>query len=231
MANPPSGVAPAAEHHISVPRTARYFTRGDIGTARSVWYSCHGYGQLASAFLGYVSTAATDARLLVAPEALSRFYHEDGRGPIGASWMTREDRENEIADYVRFLDAIDRDLCPRLPTGHRRFMLGFSQGVATVSRWIVRGKVPPSGVILWAGTVAPDLDAGLLGQRLSGKRLALVAGSKDSYVPPEWFDRETERFTALGVECRSFGFHGGHRLDRVVLAQAMEFVENGAAEL
>lgn len=226
MANPPPAPG-AVEHHLPVTRTARFFTRGDLATARSVWYACHGYGQLASAFLGYVATAAGDSRLLVAPEALSRFYHEDGRGPIGASWMTREDRENEITDYVRFLDAIEENLRPRLPADHRRFMLGFSQGVATVSRWIVRGNVSISGLILWAGTVAPDLDPALLRQRLSGKRLALVAGNKDAYVPQEWFDREAERFAAAGADCRAFAFHGGHRLDRVVLAQAIEFIETG----
>jgi predicted esterase len=227
MSNPAPAASGAIEHHLAVTRTARFFTQGDPTAARSVWYACHGYGQLASAFLGYVATAATDSRLLVAPEALSRFYHDDGRGPIGACWMTREDRENEIADYVRFLDAIDENLRTRLPADHRRFMLGFSQGVATVSRWIVRGNTSISGVILWAGTVAPDLDPGLLRQRLAGKRLALVAGNKDSYVSPEWFDHEAERFAAAGADCRAFAFHGGHRLDRVVLAQAMEFIETG----
>ena len=53
------------------------------------------------------------------------------KGPIGASWMTREAREREISDYVAYLDEvalwIRRELgCELAPT-----VLGFSQGVAT----------------------------------------------------------------------------------------------------
>lgn len=214
------------EHHLSVSRAARYFLLGDPASARHAWLACHGYGQLAAAFLGYLATAASEERLLVAPEALSRFYHENGLGPIGASWMTREDREHEIADYVRFLDQVSAELQEQLRPDHRRFALGFSQGVATVARWVARGNTPVAGLILWAGTVAPELAPDALRPRLSGARVALVAGNKDEYIKPEWFEREHRRFTEAGADCRDFAFHGGHRLDRVVLAQVMEFVEN-----
>lgn len=217
------------EHHLSVPRTARYYLRGDPGATRDAWFGCHGYGQLAAAFIGYLSTAAADGRLLIAPEGLSRFYHDNGAGPIGASWMTREDREHEMADYIRYLDLVRTELHGRLPRQHRAFALGFSQGVATVSRWAVRGSGELGGLILWAGTVAPELEPEVLKPRLTGKRVALVAGTKDEYVKPEWFGQEMERFTAAGAECRDFRFHGGHRLDRVVLTQAIEFVEGAGA--
>lgn len=215
------------EHHLTVARAARYYLLGDSGSARRAWVGCHGYGQLAAAFIGYLSTAAGEGRLLVAPEALSRFYLENGLGPIGASWMTREDREHEIADYIRFLDQVATQLQGRLPADHRLFALGFSQGVATVSRWLVRGKSEMAGLILWAGTVAPELQPEALREKLAGKRVALVAGNKDEFVKPDWFDRETGRFTQAGADCRAFPFHGGHRLDRVILGQAMEFVEGG----
>ena len=45
------------------------------------------------------------ARLLIAPEGLSRFYHEDHES-IGASWMTREERLEEIKDYLMYLDLV-----------------------------------------------------------------------------------------------------------------------------
>ncbi|HEV8123613.1 MAG TPA: hypothetical protein VGP80_05190 [Gemmatimonadales bacterium] len=221
----PLPVAGITEHHLSVPRTARYYLHGDPGSARHAWLGCHGYGQLAGAFIGYLSTAASATRLLIAPEALSRFYHDNGLGPIGASWMTKEDRQHEIDDYLRYLDQVQSELRARLPADHRLFALGFSQGVATVSRWLLGGKSELAGLIVWAGTVAPELNPAALAPRLSGKRVALVAGSKDEYVTPAWFEKEHRRFTEAGAECRDFHFHGGHRLDRVILAQAMEFVE------
>ena len=80
----------------------------------------HGLGQLASVFIGYFKTIATPTRLIVAPEALSRHYipqsgssgTKDAR--IGATWMTREDRDNEIADYVEYLDAVWRETAAEL---------------------------------------------------------------------------------------------------------------------
>ena len=58
---------------LEVPRTARYYTVGDRGTARSVWLAVHGYGQLAGYFARHFAPHA-EGRLVVAPEALSRFY-------------------------------------------------------------------------------------------------------------------------------------------------------------
>ena len=37
------------ELHLTVPRTARYWTLGEPGPGlRQVWIACHGYGQLAA---------------------------------------------------------------------------------------------------------------------------------------------------------------------------------------
>ena len=37
----------------------------------------------------------------MAPEGLSRFYLEGFSGKVGATWMTREDRLNDIDNYLR----------------------------------------------------------------------------------------------------------------------------------
>ena len=138
----------AVERHLKVTRTARYWTVGDPGQGDGgeIWFVLHGYKQLARRFLRRFEALATDRRMLVAPEALSRFYvsPEPGRhGPrsvVGATWMTREDRLNEIEDYVAYLDGLAEELGA---ARHRMTVLGFSQGVATATRWVVRGAVRP----------------------------------------------------------------------------------------
>lgn len=211
-------------HHLTVPRTARFSTLGVPG-APWTWLACHGYGQLAASFLGYLRPALTADRLLVAPEALSRFYHDNGLGPIGASWMTREDREHEIGDYLAYLDRLRAELVSRFQAGAVA-LLGFSQGVATASRWMCHGAEPVLGAVLWAGSVAPELDPARLRERVQGRPVVLVAGDRDQYLTPDWIRRERERFEQAGADCREVVFHGGHRLDRTVLAEAMEFVEH-----
>src|SRR5881396_3950063 len=97
------------EHHLSVSRTARYFTLGERSAAvEEVWFACHGYGQLGARFLEKLRVLDDGTRYLVAPEGLSRFYLSESptERRVGASWMTREDRLAEIEDYVRYLDAV-----------------------------------------------------------------------------------------------------------------------------
>src|SRR6266702_1932697 len=65
------------EHHLSVARTARYFTLGSPRGVAEVWFACHGYGQLAGRFLEKLRALDDGRRYLVAPEGLSRFYLSD----------------------------------------------------------------------------------------------------------------------------------------------------------
>src|SRR6266550_1297389 len=129
-----------SEHHLSVARTARYYTLGEPG-ATEVWFVCHGYGQLAGRFLRRFEPIADGSRLVVAPEGLNRFYVGSGEHrdqPVGATWMTREDRLNEIADYVKYLDAVYADVFGGKPTAARVRALGFSQGAAPGTRGVTR---------------------------------------------------------------------------------------------
>src|SRR5690348_9673298 len=103
------------EFHIAVGRTARYVVLGSTaktGGLREVWVVLHGYGQLAATFARYFEILDDGTRLIVAPEALNRFYLTGptsgpaNERPVGATWMTREDREHEIEDYVAYLDTL-----------------------------------------------------------------------------------------------------------------------------
>ena len=142
-------------HHLTVPRTARYFLLGEPDSADEIWFLLHGYGQLAASFVRWFEPAARPGRLLVAPEGLSRAYFEEqGARRVGASWMTREDREAEMADYVQYLDLLADQLVGELPPTPPILVHGFSQGTATAwssgagwSRrtWIWSGSRPASG--------------------------------------------------------------------------------------
>jgi predicted esterase len=206
------------EHRLPVPRTARYFTLGEPGReVTDAWFVCHGYGQLASQFLKACGALEGPRRLLVAPEGLSRFYTDHQTGSVGASWMTREDREREIADYVRYLDAVAAAVLPRVSSSVRRSVLGFSQGAATATRWAALGRVRADRLVLWGGGVPPDLDLQAHRVRLGSAELVLVVGSRDRYLRRERVDDEHRRLTEAGLACRVITFEGGHRLDDATL--------------
>lgn len=213
----------ARAYSISIPRTARYYTAGgEGGDPREVWFVLHGYGQLAEGFLLEFDGVAASERRIVAPEGLSRFYLESGSGPVGASWMTRRGREEEIDDYVRFLDSVYASLFGNLSPETKVHVLGFSQGAATAFRWAAYGVSRFDRLTLWAGGVPPDVDLAECRSRLEGLELTLVVGTRDRYLDEAGVARETERLVGAALPHRVVRFEGGHRLDSETLSRLAE---------
>jgi dienelactone hydrolase len=212
------------EHHLVVPRTARYATLGESGPAvREVWFVLHGFGQLSPYFIRHFGVLADGTRLVVAPEALNRFYLEQtswkgaGTARVGATWMTREEREAEMRDYVGYLDLLyDRVFAELVRAAVRVTVLGFSQGVATGARWLCRGRVRADAFVSWAGPFPPELDAEAV-RPLRGLRLVRVLGDGDEMALPDHVAAEDARMRALGLDAPLIRFPGGHALHRDTL--------------
>jgi predicted esterase len=205
------------ERHITVGRTARYCTTGS-DDAPELWIACHGYAQLARYFIRPFAQIAGADRVVVAPEALSRYYFETAPGVhaadarIGATWMTREDREHEIADYVAYLDA----LAAHVNAGDRRVVaLGFSQGAATVSRWAARGNARIDHIVLWGTGPAAEIEPAP--DMFRGATVTLAAGRSDEFFDVATAERVRSRLSAAGVECDVHAYDGGHRIDAAPL--------------
>lgn len=217
----------ATEHHIAVTRTARYYTLGaPDGAVRQVWFACHGYRQLANRFIRRFEPIAGPGRLIVAPEALNRFYTDDEPGPhgpesrVGATWMTREDRLAEIDDYVAYLDTLYARIFESVDRESVEvFALGFSQGAATATRWVVFGDARVDRLVLWSSFLPSDLDLDDAAGRLRGVRPILVAGERDRYATPAMAERDAARLRATGVEAGVLTFPGGHEIDPAALGR------------
>lgn len=209
------------ERRITIPRTARYFVAGDPrGDVREAWFVLHGYGQLADGFLAAFSGIADSTRLVVAPEGLSRFYLREGSGAVGASWMTKVARGDDIDDYVRYLDALYAQVLGGIaPPDVGVHVLGFSQGTATACRWSALGLSRVDRLTLWAGGVPPDLDLARHRERLERVDITLVFGERDALVDERRVAAETGRLSDAGLAHRLVRFAGGHRLDDATLAR------------
>lgn len=207
------------EHHAAR-RTARCAVRGpaDPAAVRELWIVLHGYAQLAADLLKGLRAIDDGSRLIVAPEALSRFYDARGdRGlhheaPVGASWMTREDRLHEIADYIAWLQQAYETHAARVGPAVPVTVLGFSQGAAAATRWVASGAVPVQHLICWGASLAPELPIGE-GAALRRARCTLVLGDRDQFVNAERMATERSRLDAAGFPYEFVGFTGGHRLD------------------
>lgn len=216
----------AREHRIRIQRSARWYELGDATPAvREIWLVVHGYGQLARDFIATFEPVATGERLVVAPEALSRFYVTGERGgsdhhraPVGATWMTREDRDAEILDYVDYLDAVVARARAAAPNAARLVALGFSQGTATVSRWAMLGAAPPDRLILWGGGPAAEFAGEQLAERLA-THVEIVHGTRDRVVPLVSVQQTAEQLREQGAAIVLRTFDGGHRIEADVLTR------------
>lgn len=134
--------------------------------------------------------------------------------------MTREAREDDIADNLAYLDALLARVRADAPNA-AFVVLGFSQGAATATRWAAARAAagdPPSRLILWAGVVPPDVD---LGPNAPLRRvpIRIVFGTHDHYAPSERIAAERARFQVAGFPASVERFEGGHRLDDATLAR------------
>ena len=215
------------EAHIAVTRTARYYTLGaGVMAPRELWFACHGYGQLAGYFARHFEPLDDGTRLIVVPEALSRFYFGDPRGRhgadamVGATWMTREDREREIDDHVRYLDTLYAEIRRRRGRARARVtVLGFSQGVATVCRWLARGAARADRLVLWGGRMPQDVFPLPPGSPLRSASLTMVVGSDDNYVSPLVAAEQEALLRGEKLAYEVLRFDGGHAMDAGVLRQ------------
>ena len=208
---------PPTPHTLEVPRTARCATLG-TPDAPVWWIVLHGYGQRAADMAEAARPLESPTRCVVAPEGLSRFYVDglDTHEQVGASWMTRDMREAEIRDYIRYLDAVVERLAPPdAPSSIQ--VLGFSQGAATASRWALLGDTPIDRLVLWGGAPAHDLDLSAHTDALRALDLTIVAGTEDPYVPADRRRAVEAQLARHEIPVTLHTFEGGHRLDDATL--------------
>jgi predicted esterase len=208
------------EHTLTVPRTARYYTLGTLTEhTKRIWFVLHGYGQLAQYFIRRFDVVADDETLVVAPEGLSRLYLNGEYSKVGASWITREDRDNEIADYTTYLNQLyDSMLAGRDPGTFHIGLMGFSQGAATACRWLDAGHVRADRLVLWAGFFPNGLTDVIEVQKLSNVPTQYVYGVQDEYIadipdPAAYFSRLQNDLPTLEI----IPFEGRHVVEREVL--------------
>jgi len=208
------------EKHITVERTARYFTLGELNEqTEHIWFACHGYGQLAEYFIKKFQVLDNGKTVVVAPEGLSRFYLEGFSGRVGATWMTKEDRENDIKDNINYLNKLYTTTTKDIKSSVKITLLGFSQGGPTICRWFAESKIKFDRLILWAGIFPPDMnnDFTFTAQYLLKDRPTyIIYGNNDPLLKPEHF-AEVENYKRIKPDLQVISFEGKHELNEEVL--------------
>ena len=219
--------------HVTVTRTARYYQIGAPNPmVRDLWFVCHGYTQLGADFAVPFQTFEADSRIIVAPEALSRFYLDTRPGhsagsKVGATWLTREDRITEIADMVGYLDVLYERLLEDLAEHGvnreriRVHALGFSQGGPAVARWAAKGNAVIDRLIPWAHAIPQDVNLRALGERRPKLTIDVVYGTRDRFIGEDAIEEERAVLEGSRIPFRMLPFTGGHTLNIALIRKLM----------
>lgn len=204
------------KHNIPVTKTATYYSLGDIASAKTIWFVLHGYGYSAKHFITKFEPILNNNIAVIAPEGLSKFYLGGVEGRVGASWMTKEDREGEIADYINYLNQLYNAILeinnhPDLKIN----IVGFSQGGATGSRWLANGKINCNNFILWASIFPDDMDLKVI----STINTFFLYGNNDKYVTQERVQKQKELLDKSGITIKTTIFEGKHDIPESILIE------------
>lgn len=201
-------------------KTYRYEVVEPKAPVETVLYLLHGYGQQAKYFIRKFQKIQ-DSVLVVAPEGMHRFYLEGTSGRVGASWMTKEAREDDISDNLGWLNALDDEITQKY-TPKRKLILGFSQGGATAARWYYSDLQRFEAMILWACVFPPDLDPH---QEIGSQgQLHFAIGSED-----EFYKDSDQKDLIAFYKQKEFEIHlfdGKHDMDSETLEKILNKINH-----
>lgn len=204
------------EHRINILKTVRYFTHGNPETADNIWIVLHGYSQLPEFFIRKFQQLDPEKNFIIAPEGIHRFYREGTSGRVGASWMTKEARLDDIEDNLNYLNQLANQLLKER-SFKNRILLGFSQGGATATRWHYRGNFNANHFVLWASVFPPDVSIENEKYGMLKSNNYFVVGKKDPYFQGKY--EEVERLLSaqrFPIEIKYF--EGVHDIDAATIS-------------
>ena len=203
------------EHKLIAQKTFRYQQIGELDKATHLLIVLHGYGQLAEFFIRKFNDVPENY-LVVAPEGMHRFYLNGTSGRVGASWMTKEDRESDITDNLNWLNQLLRELKEKKKF-EKIILLGFSQGGATAARWYYSSKNEINHLILWASVFPPDLEKP---ENSNNSENYFVIGTEDEFYNDEAQMTEIDFYQKIGFQ--TLQFKGKHNVEIRALNRILE---------
>jgi len=200
------------ELKIKTPKTARVYLSGEItGKTEEIVFAIHGYAQLGKYFIKKFDSIASEKCVVVVPEALNKFYWNGMNGKVVASWMTKEDRLSEIEDYIEYLNTVFELVTKQASENVKITALGFSQGTATICRWILdKNYTKISRLILWAGAMPKDVF--FEAKKFKHFDLIFVLGKQDEYISEIDLKNHISEIQKEGINPKTILFDGNHNI-------------------
>ena len=206
------------EKKVSYTTTNSYSTRNKLTSAtKNVWFCCHGLGFLSRYFIQYFNGLDADENYIIAPQAPSKYYQKSDFKHVGASWLTREETQQETENVLNYLDAVFAS--EKIPEDKRLILLGYSQGVSVAMRWLASRKLNVDTLVIHSGGIPKELSPQDF-DFLTTTQVELWYGIEDEYLTEKRIYEETRRAKEMfGEALKIIPFEGKHVVNRALINQ------------
>lgn len=213
---------------ISVNKTARYYCSGEKTEAvKNIWFLLHGYGEDALQFAQPFQSFVAQGDFVIAVEGLSRFYRNGFYGGVGASWMTSEERMSDIADNMNYLKTVYTQEINSFDASATIHLLGFSQGVATLARFIATFQPKFHHLWICAGDIPKDLDWNEFISAVQSAQVHIMIGRNDPFITPEKWEEMQFFLASKKLNYQVHQFDGKHEIN----FSKLEEIRNAATKV
>lgn len=184
---------------------------------KNIWLAFHGMGFLSRYFLKPFTGLNATENYIIAPQAPSKYYLNDKYNYVGASWLTKENTQEELKNVLHYVDQLYTK--EKITNQENLILFGFSQGVSIALRWMVSRKIKCRTLIIYAGGIPHELkkeDFDYIDLRKLS--IKICYGNKDKFLTPERLKIEREKISALfGAHAEIIEFEGGHEVNPEIL--------------
>ena len=188
---------------------------------KNVWIVFHGIGYLSRYFIRQFQPMNPVENYIIAPQAPAKYYKDEEYKRIGASWLTKENRDVEIENNLKYLDAImEKEAIP--PTANLIF-LGYSQGVSIAARWIASRKIVPAHFMIISGAFPKELTVSDFKFLENKTQITHIVGERDPYFEKKNVLLEKEWLQKVLPHIQFIVHPGGHELNLESLPVICDF--------
>lgn len=203
---------------VSYQTTNTYSTLNKLTPdTQNIWIVCHGIGFLSKYFITYFQHLDSKKNYIIAPQAPSKYYQTQAYKYVGASWLTKENRELETENVLNYLDAVLN--AENLPTSKNIILMGFSQGVSVVTRWIAQRQLNCHHLVLHSGSIPTEFNTESF-KHLPSLKTSVIYGNEDEYLTQEKLEAQLEYARSIFPNPpKVIEFDGKHVVDKKSLAK------------
>ncbi|NNE02540.1 MAG: esterase [Eudoraea sp.] len=205
------------EKQVSYTSKNTYSTLHTItAKTKNIWIVFHGIGYLSKYFLRHFDELNEDENYIIAPQAPSKYYLNGQYKHVGASWLTKEQTTQEIANVMSYIDHVIEN--EDLPANCKIIVFGYSQGVSIAARWVAKRKIQCDHLILYGGGLPRELMPEQFLFLKNKCQVKFLVGNKDEFIQEERLTLEKKRIEELfHGDAHLQIYEGGHELQKKLI--------------